>query len=181
MTKKSGSEEDYSILIERIKQVFADVPYPGDDKIIATPEHIAECDECSGLHKALVGRKWTELIEDEGSSGHVSYAMSFFSSAGWQYYLPAYLIQSIMLGRFSSLYFQPDKDPELVEYRAELAEYRAERVNRLTGDQCKILIAYLLVVLKEDCYSQYEYEDNKEAVEYWKENYQRIVARNVGS
>ncbi len=174
MTKKSGSEEDYSILIERIKQVFADVPYPGDDKIIATPEHIAECDECSGLHKALVGRKWTELIEDEGSSGHVSHAMSFFSSAGWQYYLPAYLIQSIILRDFSSLYFQPNKDPELVEYQVE-------RVNRLTGDQCKILIAYLLVVLKENSYSQHDYEDNKEAVEYWKENYQRIVARNVGS
>jgi hypothetical protein len=174
MTKELGSEADYSLLIERIKQVFANVPYPGDDNIISTPEHVAVCGECNGLYKALVGRQWTELIDDNDSSGHVSHAMSFFSSAGWQYYLPAYLIQSIMLRRFSSLYFQPRSDPEL-------DEYWAGRISQLTGDQCRVLIAYLLVVLKEDSYSQYMYEKNKEAVEHWKEIYQKIVAHSTGA
>ena len=171
MTNRPKSEADYLVLIERVKQVFADVPYPGDDNIISTPEHVAECDECGGLHKALVGWRWAELIEDESVSGHVSHAMSFFSPAGWQYYLPAYLIQNIREHQFSSLYFQPSTEPEI-------RDYHAERINRLTVNQCKVIIAYLLVVLEEDSDSEYMYERNKAAVEHWQDNYRRIIARN---
>ena len=100
--------------------------------------------------------------------------MCFFSPDGWQYYLPAYLIQRINLRIFSSLYFQPDDDPEL-------EEYEAERINRLTDEQHKVLIAYLMVVLKEDSDSEYMYERNKEAVDYWKDNRKKTAARNSGA
>src|SRR5262245_41068052 len=126
-----------STLIERIREVFADVPYPGDDKIIGSAEHISACGECGGLQKALSGRKWAELINDAESSGYVSQGMSFFSAAAWQYYVPAYLIQSIKLRRFSSLYFQAGTD-------TRLADFWQERVNRLTPGQCRVIVAYLL-------------------------------------
>ncbi len=171
MCDEQESGEDYSALIDEIRRAFADVPYPGDDDIIATPAHVAACDECGGLRDALAGRTWPELIDDAGSSGHVGHAMSFFSPAGWQYYLPAYLIQSIKLGRFSSLYFRPRADPGL-------AEFWAERVSRLTADQCRAVVAFLLVVQKEDRSCRYEDEHNQEAVDHWKDNYRKAAARS---
>ena len=150
--------------------MFADVPHPGDDGIIGTPEHVEVCGECGDLRAALGGRRWRELADDESSSAYVSQAISFYTAGGWQYYLPAYLIQSIRRGRFSSLYFRPTSDPGLVEYQEE-------RVGRLTPDQCRVVIAYLLVVLKEDRSCQYEVERHAEAVRYWKENYRMAAAR----
>lgn len=64
MTEELEGEAICSILIERIKKAFADVPHPGDDGIIGTPEHVAVCDECSDLRQALVGRRWTDLVDD---------------------------------------------------------------------------------------------------------------------
>jgi hypothetical protein len=174
MSNEEESREDYSPLVERIKQVFADVPYPGDDNIIGTPEHVAVCDECSGLHDALAGRRWPELIDDEEASGHVDHAMSFFSPAGWHYYLPAYLIQRVNRRQFSSRHFSPRTDPGLVEFWEE-------RVSRLTGDQCRAVIAYLLFVLREDDSSRYARERNREAAEHWKENYRKIASQNEGA
>ena len=174
MSNLKEGGEDYSALVERIRQVFAEVPYPGDDNIIGTPEHVAVCDECSGLHEVLVGRRWPGLVDDEEASGHVSHAMSFFSPAGWHYYLPAYLIQRINRRQFSSIHFCPTTDPEL-------REYWEERVGRLTVDQCRVLIAYLLVVLKEDRSSRYARERNRETVEHWKENYRKATFRSRGA
>src|SRR5215208_1868092 len=174
MSEEGESREDYSALVERIKQVFADVPYPGDDNIISTPEHVAVCDECSGLRDALVGRRWPELVDDDDASGYVSHAMSFFSPAGWHYYLPAYLIQRINRRRFSSLLLRPTTNPGLTEFWEE-------RVTRLTGDQCRAVIAYLLVVLQEDSSSRYARERNREAAEHWRENYRKIASRRQGA
>ena len=174
MSNEGEGREDNSALVERIKQVFADVPYPSDDNIIGTPEHVAVCDECSGLHRALAGRRWPELIEDEDASGHVGHAMSFFSAADGHYYLPAYLVQRINRKRFSSLHFSPRTDPELIEFWED-------RVSRLTGDQCRAVIAYLLVVLREDASSRYARERDREAAEHWKENYRKITSQNQGA
>ena len=172
MPNAHESGEDYSPLIERIKEVFAGVPYPGDDNIISTPEHVAVCDECHGLYTSLVGRRWPELLEDESLSGEVSHAMSFFSPAGWHYYLPVYLIQSIEGQVFSSIYFRLKSDPKLIEFWEE-------RISRMTADQCRVVIAYLLVVYKEDRSSHYSVEQNKAAVEHWKENYQKALSRKL--
>jgi endo-alpha-1,4-polygalactosaminidase (GH114 family) len=112
-------------------------------------------------------------MDDAESSGYVSHAMSFFSGAAWQYYLPAYLIQSIKLGRFSSLYFRESTKPEL-------SNFQKERIKRLTADQCKVVVAYLLVVQHEDCSCEYDKERNKEAVDFWKQNYRRAASQTEG-
>ena len=171
MSLEQADGETYALLIEQIERAFADVQYPGDDNIIATPAHVGECEECGGLHKLLVGRKWRELIADDESSEHVSHAMSFFSLAGWQYYLPAYLIQSIRLRRFDSLYFQPKDDPAV-------AEFNRERIHHLTAEQGQAVISFLLAVQKEERFGSYANERNQQALDYWKENYRRIDSRN---
>jgi hypothetical protein len=157
MDPEQQNGKDYSLLTDRIREVFADVPYPGDENIISTPDHVQSCGECSRLYHALVGKRWTELTEDNSSSGYISHAMSFFTAAGWHHYLPAYLIQSINLRRFSSLYFRPSFN----------AGWN-ERIKRLSPEQCKMVIAYLLIVLKEDAESQYSVDRNAEVVRYWK-------------
>lgn len=170
MSDAEGSGRDYSALVERIERAFADVPYPGDDRIIATPEHVAACEECGGLHEALAGRSWQELIDDEESFDHVSHAMSFYSAAGWQYYLPAYLIQTIKRGTPSSLYFRPDDDPELTEYHGR-------RVNRLTAEQRRAVLDYLLAAQADGRSNPYADERNREAVEHWAENCRKVAGR----
>jgi Family of unknown function (DUF6714) len=171
MSDEQKIDNACSTLIERIREVFADVSYPGDDKIISSSEHVLVCGECGVIQKALVGRKWPELIDDVESSGYVSQGMSFFSAAAWQYYLPAYLIQSIKLRRFSSLCFQAST-------KTSLAELQQERANRLTPDQCRVVVAYLLIVQQLDCLCRYCTERNREAVDYWKNIYRRAASRN---
>lgn len=170
MSDAEGRGRDYSALVERIKRAFADVPYPGDERIIATPEHVAVCDECRGLHEALAGHSWQELIDDEESCAHVGHAMSFFSDAGWQYYLPAYLIQTIKRRTPDSLYFRPNEDPELTEYHER-------RINRLTAEQRRAVLDYLLAAQAEDRSSPYADERNREAVEHWEGNCRKVAGR----
>jgi len=170
MNDAGGRGRDYNALIERIGRAFADVPYPGDDRIISTPEHVAACDECGGLRKALAGRSWQELIDDETSYDHVSHAMSFFSDEGWQYYLPAYLIQTIRRGQLNSLYFRPVADPVL-------AEFHERRVNRLNAEQCRAVVEYLRAAQVEDRSSSYADERNGEAVGHWERNCRKVAGR----
>ena len=162
---------EYLSLIERIEDVFGDVPYPGDDDLISTPDHVKACEECGGLHKSLAGKTWREVCDNHELAGELSHAMSFFSAAGWQYYLPAYLIQRVRHRAFSSSDFAPDNDPQLVEYWNR-------RIERLTVAQCGCVVAYLLIVRQENHGNSYEMESDKEAVEYWKENYQKLLSEN---
>ena len=158
-------KEDYSRLVDRIREVFKDVNYPGDNDILSTPEHVRECGECSGLQQALVDRKWEDLAVDP--SGYVIHGMNFFTPRGWHYYLPAYLIQTINCDTFSSLHFEPSNIPQ--------HKHLDERAVNLTRDQCRVIIAYLLIVLKkENQRSQSEVDRNVAAVNYWKALCERL-------
>lgn len=170
MNEAEGRGRDYSALVERIERAFADVPYPGDDRVIATPEHVASCDECGRLQKALAGRRWQELIDDEEAYNHVGHAMSFFSPAGWQYYLPAYLIQTVRRGEPDSLYFRPTTDPEL-------ADHHERRTNLLTAEQCRAVLDYLLAARARELSAAYTDESDGGAVELWEENCRKAAGR----
>ena len=151
-------------MINRVRDVFAEVPYPGDDNLLGAPEHVQSCGECSGLHKALVGRTWRDLAENDSSSGYVSHAMSFFSPEAWHYYLPAYLIQNLKRGVFSCLYFRP----------IGAREYLEDRIKYLTREQCRVVIAFLLLAVGQDPSGQQQVDRNAEAVEYWKKMCQKL-------
>jgi hypothetical protein len=161
----TNTADRYRLLISNIKRAFSEVAYPGDDDIISTPDHRLFCEECRELHDVFVGEIWTDLLNDDDWLGWLDHGMSFFSDAGWQYYLPAFLIQSIRQREFSFLYFSPNKDPRLVKY------WKA-RINRLTVDQCWVIVEYLRIVVEEDSKS----ERNKEALQHWQENLERIAS-----
>jgi hypothetical protein len=165
---------NYSPLIDRIRQVFADVLYPGDDSIIGTPEHVEICGECSWVRDSLAGRTWQEVAADDDPRSHLFHAMNFFSPAGFQYYLPAFLLLSVGHGWFTSEYFRPSWNPEF-------AGYLEEQASRLNADQCGVVVAYLLITLKEKRARGNLEERDVEAVEYWKLLRVKLLARERGA
>ncbi len=172
MSRKSlDYETDGQLLINRIKEAFADVPYPGDESIISTPDHILICEECRGLYKIFKGVRRGDTLEGEEWFDHLGYGMSFFSSSGWQYFLPAYLIQSIRHDDLSSLYFSIDSD-------GELTEYWENRAGQLSKEQCEVLVDYLSTVVELNRDYPYSLERDVAALEQWKERYQAIALRD---
>ena len=157
-------------LIENIKEAFADVPYPGNENLISTAEHRAMCDECQGLYNFFVGKTWQETL-DKKSDGWLDHGQSFFLPLAWQYYLPAYLIQRISEKHFPSLYFQPNEDPELIEFEEN-------RIQLLTSWQCDVIVDYLEIA-DELGQGLITYEEYKilETLNYWKENYRNALAK----
>lgn len=81
-------------LIRKIESAFADVSYPGDTDL--TDSNYG--DEPEALVRAFQGKTdWHELdakfLDDAPEGWHN--ALSFFSNAAFQFYLPAYLIADI--------------------------------------------------------------------------------------
>ncbi|HEY1171541.1 MAG TPA: DUF6714 family protein [Verrucomicrobiae bacterium] len=68
----------------QIAKAFADVPYPGDDNIT-----FSQCEEAQHVLHYLCGKKWHELSIQELRYAN---ALSWLSEAGFQHYLPAYLL-----------------------------------------------------------------------------------------
>ncbi|MCY7374561.1 MAG: hypothetical protein LH472_01130 [Pyrinomonadaceae bacterium] len=157
-------------LIENIKEAFLNVPYSGDGNLVSTPKHRAECEECQGIYNYFVGKTWEETL-DKKYYDWLDHGQSFFLPLAWQYYLPAYLIQRINGESFSTLYFLPNEDPELVEFEEN-------RINLLTSRQCDVIIEYLKIP-DELGQGLVIYEEYKilETLNYWKENYRNALAK----
>lgn len=158
------------ILIERIKSAFAEVFYPGDENLIGTPEHRAECDECGDIYNFFVGKSWQEALRQD-SNGWLGYGQSFFEPLAWQYYLPALLLREINEDSFSASYFAPNDDPQL-------DDFEDNRINLLTSRQCGVVVEFLEISneLSEGIHSWIE-DDNLTALAYWQENYQKALTR----
>lgn len=122
-------------LIEKIKKTFSGNKYPGDENLIASPEHLAECEECRGYYDYFVGKSWTKCLEQK-SYGKLCGGQSFFKPLAWHYYFPAYLINCVQLGKFYSFDFRPpDKskfeDEDYVEF---WNEWEQKRIDLLSPD-----------------------------------------------
>jgi hypothetical protein len=157
-------------LIERIRNAFAGISYPGDENLIGSPEHRAECEECEGIYNFFVGKTWEEALEKD-ADGWLDYGQSFFKPLAWQYYLPAFLIQGINEESFSSFYFAPNDDPSLVDFEEN-------RVELLSAGQCSVIVEFLQISgdLSKGIHDWIE-EDNLEALNYWKKNYQKALSK----
>ncbi|MCY7345616.1 MAG: hypothetical protein LH614_05280 [Pyrinomonadaceae bacterium] len=157
-------------LIKNIKEAFLNVPYPGDENLVSTPEHRAECEECEGIYSYFVGKTWEKTL-DKKSYDWLGHGQSFFLPLAWQYYLAAYLIQRVSKELFPTLYFLPNEDPELIEFEEN-------RINLLTSRQCDVIIKYLKIAdeLGQGLVIYEEYEISK-TLSYWKENYRKALAK----
>jgi len=165
-------------LIEKIKSVFSDNNYPGDENLVASSEHRAECEECREIYDQIVGKNWKECLEDK-YYGTLCAGQSFFMPLAWHYYLPAYLIQCVQRGKFSSSDFCPpiETDFEDEDYIKHWNDWKQQRIDLLTSSQCKIIVDYLEITLKVWVGIEEGYEDKLAPLNFWKENYQKASAK----
>lgn len=77
-------------LLGRLREAFADAPYPGDDRICNDPGH---CSECAGYHVELRGRHWRTMHPDVIKVNDS--APCFLSPAGFRFFLPAWIIADL--------------------------------------------------------------------------------------
>jgi len=159
--------------IEKVKRAFSNNIYPVDENLIASPKHLAECEECKGYHDFFVGKKWEDCL-NANAFGKLCGGQSFFKASAWHYYLPAYLIQLINNQRFFAGYeFQPREDTDL----PELIEWQKEEISLLSSKQCEVIVDYLEITLKVWEGIEKGYQDDRKALNFWKENYQKALAK----
>jgi hypothetical protein len=130
-------------LTNAIVAAFSEVPYPGDDNL--TPKKPYLDLESDQIAEFLKGKRWQQLnaeyvwSEYQGDPGAL---LTFMTPEAFQYYLPAFLLMSILE------YEKADVMADSVLYnlrpRDQLDEERfKERFDRLTLDQRKSVAATL--------------------------------------
>jgi len=154
--------EQREALEKRIHLAFRDVPYPGDDNLISTPEHRATCEECHDLYNRFRGIWWRDTLEDDFWHGSLDHAMSFFTASAWQYYLPAYLTHELRSSRFLSLYFGPADYPDL-------SQYERARTEILSVDQCAVIVDYLSLCVTSHLKDAISKIEDKRALDRWEQ------------
>lgn len=157
--------------IAKVKNAFSKNEYPDDENIISSPEHRAICDECSRYYDFFVGKTWEDCLNDE-SYRELGGAQSFFTTLGWQYYLPAYLIGLIKRNLFYAGNFE-----EYTGDYAELIEWQKDKISLLTSEQCEVIVDYLEITLKVWEGISKGDEDDLSPLNFWKENYQKALAK----
>jgi len=125
---------------ELIERAFADVPYPGDNRISKDPP----CGESVDVAEYFRGTSWREHSIDELQKQQS--ALSFFSPEALQYFLPGYMIASLGHWREADLIpssilykWLPGKDDETEVMR----QYRIERMAIFSSAQRAAIAAYL--------------------------------------
>lgn len=125
---------------ESIESAFADVPYPGDDRIA---DH-KDCPECDDVRAHFRGASWrghtvAELQQYQS-------VLPLFTPEALQYFLPAYMLVSLGAWRevddipFSIMYMCLPSDPS---EEAGLQEHGRVRFEIFTPRQREAIAAYL--------------------------------------
>jgi hypothetical protein len=83
-------EPRVAALVAQIRAAFQDTPYPGDDRLCGS----SQGDEPAGYALEFRGLDWRIIHPDFLSFNYA--CLSFFSSAGFRYFLPAYLVADVM-------------------------------------------------------------------------------------
>src|SRR5213593_3041622 len=125
---------------ESIESAFADVPYPGDDRIA---DH-KDCPECDDVREHFRGVTWrghtvAELQQYQS-------ALPLFTPAALQYFLPAFMLVS--LGAWSEADMIPFAIlqmcmPSQPEADAALRRHHEELFSAFTRPQREVIAAYL--------------------------------------
>ena len=102
----------------QIEAAFADVPYPGDDRLYEGGQRDDDYDD---VISNLTGKHWR--TKD----------LNFCSPAAWHFFLPAYLIAEVMRGKVSPHLFDP-----------AWSVSQAARFQRLNAAQCAAVAAFLV-------------------------------------
>jgi hypothetical protein len=83
---------DPSMLCLHINEGFGEMPYPGDEHVVRDNSgfHL----ECEKIKSALKGQHWRDVSFD--TLNHLRSALSFLSAEGYRFYLPAFMVISIV-------------------------------------------------------------------------------------
>jgi hypothetical protein len=125
---------------ELIEAAFADVPYPGDDRIA---DH-QDCEECDDVRAFFRGKSWRELKFPELYGNHS--ALSFFTPQALQYFLPGFMLAS--LGHWEEADLTPAWIlfgwlPEKADATESMRQYRIARQSIFSLAQRAAIAAYL--------------------------------------
>ena len=160
----------------QIEVAFADVPYPGDDRLYEGGQRDDDYDD---VIRNLTGKHWRDLIPrrkpPRGRSSRLNKDLCFCSPAAWHFFLPAHLIAEVMRGEVSPHFFDPSWSARLTD-----------RFSRLNAAQCTAVAAFLsysdaLLVERTEKTPEhsafFERQRKKTApvAAYWQERAQRAV------
>lgn len=133
---------------EIIEPAFADVAYPGDERIA---EH-ENCPECNAVRAHFRGASWRGHTVEELQQ--YQSALSLFTPEALQYFLPAFMLVSLGAWR------QADNIPSSILYQClppgpdtneGLEEYWRERFEILTRPQREAVAEFLKEWANSDC------------------------------
>ena len=157
-------------LIEEIKEAFAENEYPGDENLVVSAAHRAECEECREIYEFFVGKSWQDCLAEEFSRKACG-GESLLNAAAWHYYLPSRLIQTIKRRQFYSWDFEEKIDEDI----PEITKWQKERITLLTSKQCKVIIDYLEIALQVWQGIEKGYQDDTKPLMFWQRNYQKAL------
>jgi hypothetical protein len=131
-------EDPEAGVIEKICLAFPfTAPPAGESLVNAEIEHLKECDECREAQQFFTGKSREIILSDERNFPHLVNAFSFFTSQVWHYYLPVFLIQSILRQRYRRYDFWHYEDRGLIK------NFWSQRIQLLDGLQCEAILDYL--------------------------------------
>ncbi len=157
---RPGTPPDTAALVRQVRVAFADVPYPGDDRLT---DSVGE--EPDALIAAFRGRDdWTALdagFLNQAPDGWGS-ALAFFSAEALRFYLPAYLIADLEgvlriadpTTRLCAFVTPMMEGKRLAKFYGggTLGAHARGQFARFDADQVAAIVAYLWWKLERDGY-----------------------------
>jgi hypothetical protein len=164
----------------RIDEAFGGLPYPGDEHIVT--HNCGDCGDCERTKSALKGCHWRDVSLERVEN--VREALTFLSPEGFRFYLPAFMIISLMdydradiivivvIGRLTlpcASDFDRTNEQRFADYyrSGEGEHWFVERVSGFDETQSKVIrqfLGYMRDAHSEELLS----EDAEKAIErYW--------------
>ena len=151
-------------LTEQIERAFADVPYPGDDRIVENPADL----ESSNLRNRFKGKHWSTLslktLMDERSG------LPLLTPEAFRFFIPAYLHVSVVRPN------EVDVIPENVVFhltppgqKGESAEWFWSVVSGFTLAQKQVIRAFMRYWFDQTP-PKYLIDSDRRAKEFWLES-----------
>jgi hypothetical protein len=154
-----------AVIIQKIRQAFEDVPYPGDDCLVDPPKGYENRDYPE-IAEAFRGKSWQSLSDDFLIEEYE--AIFLLSPQGLHYFLPAYLISGLSESNVLLETLVSFLKPNLKE---DLNDYLMERARLFTPAQKKVIGMVLEYIHEEDKdYWEGDPPDIRDAIRFWSGN-----------
>ena len=152
----SGDADNYASVIRAIEAAFADVAYPGDDRMLHP-----DCFDDMDISTFYGSTSWREIPAE--TIRHESAALSFASAAAFQFLIPAYMTWTLENSDADSMSVEHtlwSLDPEFSSGR--FRDFQSSKFALLTAEQRSAIKAFLTVLLDH----RHLADDAKTALEY---------------